>query len=250
MVRNSEDLFLEILSRCLVHSGRVRNSEQDSPNVFPLFFHSCRTEKTGNTQTVLSGMDRLHPRYEWAFAFAELIDHTFNEICDGAGATTYARIDVLTNNSDNKGVILVEDNGPGMDPSTMRQFIYDVTSFKASLMRLGKDALILSRSGKKGRSPTQSIAMLSSRGKEDFIPLIDYEEEGLDWIKMIRSSHSDWNRNLLAITLWSPYTSEADLLNEVILFLSFIFNSKWSFGWSIFRYHFLSFTSFTSGTLI
>lgn len=34
---------------------------------------------------------------------------------------------------------------------------------------------------------------------------------------MQRSSASDWNRNLETILRWSPFSSEADLLQEVIL---------------------------------
>lgn len=46
---------------------------------------------------------------------------------------------------------------------------------------------------------------------------LDYESGGQEWKKMQRYSASDWNRNLETILRWSPFSSEADLLQEVIL---------------------------------
>ncbi|XP_058103032.1 protein MICRORCHIDIA 7-like isoform X2 [Magnolia sinica] len=126
------------------------------------------------------------------------------------------------------------DNGGGMNPDKMRQCMslgYSVKSkiantigqygngFKTSTMRLGADVIVFSRCrGKDGESPTQSIGMLSytflrSTRKEDIIvPMIDYENEGRAWNRLMRSSPADWNRNMETIVQWSPYSSEADLL--------------------------------------
>jgi len=44
--------------------------------------------------------------------------------------------------------------------------------------------------------------------------MLDYEGEGQEWNRMRRSSGSDWNRNLETILEWSPFSSEADLLQQ------------------------------------
>nr|DAD34167.1 TPA_asm: hypothetical protein HUJ06_004807 [Nelumbo nucifera] len=192
----------------------------------------------------LSGMDhvRVHPKFlhsnatshKWALgAFAELLDNSLDEICHGA---TYVNIDMLKNEKDGSRVLLVEDNGGGMDPDKMRQCMslgYSAKSklantigqygngFKTSTMRLGADVIVFSRChGKDGKSPTQSIGMLSytflrSTGKEDIVvPMIDYEKVGSNWKKVLRSSPGDWNTNLDTIVQWSPYSDEDDLLQQ------------------------------------
>lgn len=47
---------------------------------------------------------------------------------------------------------------------------------------------------------------------------LDYEGEGQEWNRMRRSSGSDWNINLETILEWSPFSSEADLLQQVFSF--------------------------------
>uniref|UniRef100_A0A453BSB2 Morc S5 domain-containing protein n=1 Tax=Aegilops tauschii subsp. strangulata TaxID=200361 RepID=A0A453BSB2_AEGTS len=93
--------------------------------------------------------------------------------------------------------------------------------FKTSTMRLGADVLVFSRSrGKEGKRPTQSIGMLSytflrSTGKEDIVvPMIDYEKNGLNWTRKLRSTFADWNTSLQTIITWSPYGTEAELLEQ------------------------------------
>ncbi|XP_042486857.1 protein MICRORCHIDIA 7-like isoform X2 [Macadamia integrifolia] len=144
------------------------------------------------------GMDhvRVHPKFlhsnatshKWALgAFAELLDNSLDEVCNGA---TYVNVDVLKNTKDGSRMLLVEDNGGGMDPDKVRQCMslgYSVKSklantigqygngFKTSTMRLGADVIVFSRCrGKDGKSPTQSIGMLSytflrTTGKEDIV---------------------------------------------------------------------------------
>ncbi|XP_043707245.1 protein MICRORCHIDIA 7 isoform X2 [Telopea speciosissima] len=197
----------------------------------------------GSGSTV-GGMDhvRVHPKFlhsnatshKWALgAFAELLDNSLDEVCNGA---TYVNVDVLKNTKDGSKMLLVEDNGGGMDPDKVRQCMslgYSVKSkiantigqygngFKTSTMRLGADVIVFSRChGKDGKSPTQSIGMLSytflrTTGKEDIVvPMLDYEKGGRDWTKMTRLSPCDWNKNLETIVQWSPYSSEADLFNQ------------------------------------
>ncbi|XP_058093063.1 protein MICRORCHIDIA 7-like [Magnolia sinica] len=194
------------------------------------------------TKSISAGMDhvRVHPRFlhsnatshKWALgAFAELLDNSLDEVCNGA---TYVNLDMLENNKDGSKMLLIEDNGGGMGPDKMRQCMslgYSAKSklantigqygngFKTSTMRLGADVIVFSRCrGKDGKRPTQSIGMLSytflrSTRKEDIVvPMIDYEKEGKAWRKLIRSSLDDWNRNAETIIQWSPYLSIEDLL--------------------------------------
>ncbi|MCL7028435.1 hypothetical protein MKW94_025955 [Papaver nudicaule] len=190
------------------------------------------------------GMDhvRVHPKFlhsnatshKWALgAFAELLDNSLDEVCNGA---TFVNIDMLPNIKDGSEMLLVEDNGGGMDPDKMRQCMslgYSAKSklantigqygngFKTSTMRLGADVIVFSRCcGKNGNSSTQSIGLLSytflrGTGKEDIVvPILDYEKEGREWKELIRSSSSDWTRNVDTIVQWSPFASEADLLKQ------------------------------------
>ncbi|KAK3013847.1 hypothetical protein RJ639_010195, partial [Escallonia herrerae] len=190
------------------------------------------------------GMDhvRVHPRFlhsnatshKWVLgAFAELLDNSLDEVCNGA---TFVNIDMIKNEKDGNKMLLIEDNGGGMDPDKMRQCMslgYSLKSkvadtigqygngFKTSTMRLGADVIVFSRcSGKDGNRPTQSIGLLSytflrSTGKEDIVvPMLDYGRSAQDWKKITRSSAGDWNRNVETIVQWSPFSSEADLLRQ------------------------------------
>ncbi|XP_049394204.1 protein MICRORCHIDIA 7-like isoform X2 [Solanum stenotomum] len=184
---------------------------------------------------------RVHPKFlhsnatshKWVLgALAELLDNSLDEVSNGA---TYVNIDMVKNKKDGSRMLLIEDNGGGMDPERMRHCMslgYSVKSkmadtigqygngFKTSTMRLGADVIVFSRSGgKPGKSPTQSIGLLSytflrNKGMEDIIvPMLDYEKrEG--WDKIIRSSPGDWDKNLETIVEWSPFSSEVDLLRQ------------------------------------
>ncbi|MED6205572.1 Protein MICRORCHIDIA 7 [Stylosanthes scabra] len=185
---------------------------------------------------------RVHPKFlhsnatshKWALgAFAELLDNSLDEVCNGA---TYVNVDMLLNKKDGTRMLLIEDNGGGMDPDKMRQCMslgYSVKSkmantigqygngFKTSTMRLGADVIVFSRCpGKDGKSATQSIGLLSytflrSTGKEDIVvPMLDYERGGREWNKMLRTSIEDWNTNVETIVNWSPFSSETDLLRQ------------------------------------
>ncbi|XP_057459363.1 protein MICRORCHIDIA 7 [Actinidia eriantha] len=201
-------------------------------------------EPHGDWDTSAGGLDhvRVHPKFlhsnatshKWVLgAFAELLDNALDEVCNGA---TFVNIDMLKNSKDGGRMLLIEDNGGGMDPDKMRQCMslgYSIKSreantigqygngFKTSTMRLGADVIVFSRCcGKNGKRPTQSIGLLSytflrSTGKEDIVvPMLDYERGGQEWTKMKRSSATDWNKNLQTIVQWSPFSSEADLLRQ------------------------------------
>ncbi|KAI3717822.1 hypothetical protein L1987_69683 [Smallanthus sonchifolius] len=198
----------------------------------------------GNWDTPSGGMDhvRVHPRFlhsnatshKWVLgAFAELLDNSLDEFCNGA---TYVSIDMGRNKKDGNRMLVIEDNGGGMDPDKMRQCMslgYSLKSkvadtigqygngFKTSSMRLGADVIVFSRFPEKdGKRSTQSIGLLSytflrSTGKEDIVvPMLDYKKDGREWKKIIRSSPGDWNRNAEAVVQWSPFSSEADLLRQ------------------------------------
>ncbi|CAO2818298.1 unnamed protein product [Amaranthus hypochondriacus] len=198
----------------------------------------------GNWENYTGGMDhvRVHPKFlhsnatshKWALgAFAELLDNSLDEVFNGA---TYVNIDMLVNKKDQSKMLLIEDNGGGMNPDKMRQCMslgYSAKSklantigqygngFKTSTMRLGADVIVFSRCrGKDGKSVTQSIGLLSytflrSTGKEDIVvPILDYELREKEWCKLMRSSASDWSRNVDTIINWSPYASETELLQQ------------------------------------
>ncbi|XP_071701919.1 protein MICRORCHIDIA 7-like [Rutidosis leptorrhynchoides] len=198
----------------------------------------------GNWDTPPGGMDhvRVHPRFlhsnatshKWVLgAFAELLDNSLDEVCNGA---TYVSIDMLKNKKDGNRMLVIEDNGGGMDPDKLRQCMslgYSLKSkvadtigqygngFKTSTMRLGADVIVFSRSSAKdGKRSTQSIGLLSytflrETGKEDIVvPMIDYERSGRELKKIMRSSLGDWDTNIEALVQWSPFTSEADLLRQ------------------------------------
>ncbi|CAM8978320.1 unnamed protein product [Rhodiola kirilowii] len=184
---------------------------------------------------------RVHPNFlhsnatshKWALgAFAELLDNALDEVLNGA---TCVNIDMVEINKSGK-MLLIEDNGGGMDSDKMRQCMslgYSAkrkiagtigqygNGFKTSTMRLGADVIVFSRCcGEGGKRPTQSIGLLSytflkSTGKEDIVvPMVDYEREGRYWKKMTRSTSDDWNMNLNTIVQWSPFSDEKDLLRQ------------------------------------
>ncbi|CAI0381354.1 unnamed protein product [Linum tenue] len=190
------------------------------------------------------GLDhvRVHPKFlhsnatshKWALgAFAELLDNAVDEIVHGA---TYVNVDVLNNRKDGSKMLLVEDNGGGMTPDNIRQCMslgYSVKSkssntigqygngFKTSTMRLGADVIVFSRCpAADGKSQTRSIGLLSytflrSTKKEDtVVPMVDFEQTGQGWKRLIRSTSDDWNMNMRTILLWSPFVSEQDLIGQ------------------------------------
>ncbi|ESQ54815.1 hypothetical protein EUTSA_v10024553mg [Eutrema salsugineum] len=198
----------------------------------------------GNWDVSSGGFDhvRVHPKFlhsnatshKWALgAFAELLDNALDEVASGA---TQVNVDMLENKKAGDRMLLIEDNGGGMDPEKMRQCMslgYSAKSklvntigqygngFKTSTMRLGADVIVFSRCpGKDGKSSTQSIGLLSytflrSTGKEDIVvPMLDYERRESEWSKLVRSCLSDWDKNVKTILQWSPFSSEEDLLSQ------------------------------------
>ncbi|CAM6102337.1 unnamed protein product [Calypogeia fissa] len=198
-------------------------------------------------RSVQGAMDhvRVHPKFlhsnatshKWALgAVAELLDNAVDEVQNGA---TFVNVDKIVNPRDGAPALLVQDDGGGMAPDTMRACMslgYSRKNtnttigqygngFKTSTMRLGADVVVFSRNIQ-GSAVTQSVGLLSytflrKTGREDVVvPMIDYEasleslKNGEAPRKIIRSTPDDWLSNLSSMTQWSPYSSEADLLAQ------------------------------------
>ncbi|KAK9090062.1 hypothetical protein Sjap_023239 [Stephania japonica] len=201
----------------------------DHVRVHPKFLHSNATSH----KWALGGKSSPFLLNFTSAAIAELLDNAIDEVIHGA---TFVNMDMLENHKDGCRMLVIEDDGGGMSPHKMRHCMslgYSAKSklantigqygngFKTSTMRLGADVIVFSRSlGEEGNSPTQSIGMLSytflrNTGQEDIIvPILDYERQGEDWNKIIRSSPGDWSRNVETILQWSPYSSEDELLDQ------------------------------------
>eukprot|EP00249_Psilotum_nudum_P016985 c26093_g1_i1 orf=1048-3555(+) len=193
---------------------------------------------------VVGGMDhvRVHPKFlhsnatshKWALgAVAELLDNALDEVVNGA---TFVKVDMIRNPRTGCPMLLIEDDGGGMNPDCMRQCMslgYSAKSkiantigqygngFKTSTMRLGADVIVFSCSPPRdGCGPTESIGLLSytfliETGQEDIIvPMVDYEVQPFGLRKLMRGSVEDWNKNIQTIRQWSPYSTEVDLLDQ------------------------------------
>ncbi|KAI5085005.1 hypothetical protein GOP47_0001174 [Adiantum capillus-veneris] len=187
------------------------------------------------------GMDhaRVHPKFlhsnatshKWVLgAIAELLDNSVDEIRNGA---TFVKIDVQPNPRNGDPMLVIEDDGGGMDPDCMRRCMslgYSAKSklsntigqygngFKTSTMRLGADVIVFSRN--QGSKPSESIGMMSytfltSTGQNDVVvPTVDFQIEAFGIRKLIRSSVDDWMESMQAIQDWSPYSSQAELVSQ------------------------------------
>ncbi|XP_020096903.1 protein MICRORCHIDIA 6-like isoform X2 [Ananas comosus] len=123
---------------------------------------------------------RIHPKFlhsnatsqKWAFgAIAELLDNAVDEVQNGA---TFVKVDRITNSRDGNDALLVQDDGGGMGPESLRRcmsfgfsdkhsdsFIGQYgNGFKTSTMRLGADVIVFSRR-MNNRTLTQSVGLLS-----------------------------------------------------------------------------------------
>ncbi|KAK1353272.1 putative histidine kinase-like ATPase domain-containing protein [Heracleum sosnowskyi] len=122
--------------------------------------HSAKTTiKNGNSQM------HIHPEFlhsnatshKWVFgAIAELLDNAVDEIQNGA---TFVVIDKTTNPRDGSPALLIQDDGGGMHPESIRHCMSFGFSdkkkknvigqygngFKTSSMRLGSDVIVFTR---------------------------------------------------------------------------------------------------------
>ncbi|CAF2114641.1 hypothetical protein Bca4012_096436 [Brassica carinata] len=182
-------------------------------HVHPMFLHSNATS------------------HKWAFgAVAELLDNAVDEIQNGA---TFVIVDKTTNPKDSTTALLVQDDGGGMDPQAMRHCMgfgfSDKKSdsaigrygngFKTSTMRLGADVIVFSRHFK-DQTWTQSIGLLSytylTRTGHDriVVPILDYEYKAStsEFVTLQDTEH--FISNLSILLEWSPFSTEAELLQQ------------------------------------
>ncbi|KAH7429721.1 hypothetical protein KP509_09G063000 [Ceratopteris richardii] len=222
-----------------------RSTTQKTVNKpFRQFWKAGDYESDKGSHKSSGGMDhvRVHPKFlhsnatshKWALgAIAELLDNALDEITYGA---TSVHVDMIRNPKNGEPMLLVEDDGGGMNPDSMRQCMslgYSMKSkmantigqygngFKTSTMRLGADVIVFSRcTDNKGLGPTESIGLLSytflrETGQQDIIvPMIDYEIKPFGLRKLVRRNVDDWNRNMETIKCWSPYATESELMDH------------------------------------
>ncbi|WVZ68504.1 hypothetical protein U9M48_017438 [Paspalum notatum var. saurae] len=172
--------------------------------------------------------------HKWPFgAVAELLDNAVDEI--QTGGATRILVDKIINNRNGSPALLVQDDGGGMDPDSLRRCMSFGFSekqsgssigqygngFKTSTMRLGADAIVFSRSTRSGE-PTQSIGLLSytflvETGQNDVVvPVVDYKCNLLkgQTQRLERHGSEQFSSNLSALLKWSPFATEDELLQN------------------------------------
>ncbi|KAH7314915.1 hypothetical protein KP509_21G027100 [Ceratopteris richardii] len=227
----------------LFPTSASKNDRHDINPEIRQFWKSGNFTSSGQhcSSFVTEGMDhvRVHPKFlhsnatshKWVLgAIAELVDNAVDEIRNGA---TFVKVDVQKNPRNGEPMLVIEDDGGGMDPDSMRHCMslgYSAKSklsntigqygngFKTSTMRLGADVIVFSRHA--GDKPSQSIGMVSytfltSTGLNDVVvPIIDFQIEAFGIRKLIRSNLEDWMESMETIEQWSPYSSQAELLSQ------------------------------------
>lgn len=184
---------------------------------------------------------RIHPKFlhsnatshKWAFgAIAELLDNALDEVQNGA---TFVIVDKFKNPRSGEAALLVQDDGGGMDPDSLRRCMSfgfsdkqsDATigqygnGFKTSTMRLGADVIVFSRCSNK-RTLTQSVGLLSytflrqTACDDIVVPVVDYEFDALSGVvaRFLRSDEKQFSTNLSTLLRWSPFASESQLLEQ------------------------------------
>ncbi|XP_062186461.1 protein MICRORCHIDIA 6-like [Phragmites australis] len=197
-------------------SARQPQGVQNRMCVHPKFLHSNATS------------------HKWPFgAVAELLDNAVDEI--QTGGTTRIIVDKVINNRNGPPALLVQDDGGGMDPDSLRRCMSfgfsDKQSgcsigqygngFKTSTMRLGADVIVFSRCTKSGEL-TQSIGLLSytflaETGQKDVVvPVVDYKcNLFTGQTKRIERHGSDqFASNLSVFFKWSPFATEEELMQN------------------------------------
>ncbi|XP_052181315.1 protein MICRORCHIDIA 6-like isoform X5 [Diospyros lotus] len=191
----------------------------------------------------------IHPKFlhsnatshKWAFgAIAELLDNAVDEVQNGA---TLVIVDRISNPKDGNPALLIQDDGGGMDPKTMRHCLSFGFSakksksaigqygngFKTSSMRLGADVIVFSRCLKE-RTLMQSIGLLSytfltQTGHDRIVvPMLDYVRNATTgtWETLHQFGEGHFMSNLSMLLQWSPYSTEAELLKQVYLSILYL----------------------------
>ncbi|KAJ4788529.1 hypothetical protein LUZ62_039775 [Rhynchospora pubera] len=185
---------------------------------------------------------RINPRFlhsnatshKWAFgAIAELLDNAIDEVYKGA---TFVRVDKFVCPRDDNPALLVQDDGGGMDPESLRRcmsfgfsdkqsedFIGQYgNGFKTSTMRLGADVIVFTLHKKNMKETTCSVGLLSytfltRTGCDDIVvPTVDYELDSKSGSlkRLIRINGKQFSSNLSMLLKWSPFASEDELCGQ------------------------------------
>ncbi|XP_052158914.1 protein MICRORCHIDIA 6-like isoform X1 [Oryza glaberrima] len=213
------------------------NSDQNHLRIHPKFLHSNATS------------------HKWAFgAIAELLDNAVDEVNNGA---TFVKIDKIKCSLIDEYSLVIQDDGGGMSPESLRHcmsFGFSKKSgnssigqygngFKTSTMRLGADVIVFSCT-QDNRRLTRSIGLLSytfltKTGCNDIlVPVVDYEfDESSHTLKKIMDrGEKHFSSNLSTLLKWSPFTTEDDLLNQFgdmgchgtkLIVFNLWFNDEW-----------------------
>ncbi|GJN31587.1 hypothetical protein PR202_gb20003 [Eleusine coracana subsp. coracana] len=197
-------------------STRQPQSVQNRMCVHPKFLHSNATS------------------HKWPFgAVAELLDNAVDEI--QTGGATRINVDKVIDHRNGSPALLVQDDGGGMDPDSIRccmSFEFSDkqsgssigqygNGFKTSTMRLGADAIVFSRSTKSGEL-TQSIGLLSytflvETGQKDVVvPVVDYKCNLFtgQTKRFKRHGPEHFSSNLSVLLKWSPFLTEEELMQN------------------------------------
>ncbi|KAL6876460.1 hypothetical protein ACP4OV_013032 [Aristida adscensionis] len=163
---------------------------------------------------------RVHPKFlhsnatshKWAFgAIAELLDNAVDEIHNGA---TFVKIDKIKHAPDGEYSLLIQDDGGGMSPESLRRcmsfgFSQKCTTssigqygngFKTSTMRLGADVIVFSC-------------------RQDKDTRVDYELDvsSSTFKRITNCGEKQVSSNLSIILKWSPFSTEDELMNQEVL---------------------------------
>uniref|UniRef100_A0A0E0MF95 Morc S5 domain-containing protein n=1 Tax=Oryza punctata TaxID=4537 RepID=A0A0E0MF95_ORYPU len=182
----------------------------------------------------------VHPKFlhsnatshKWPFgAVAELLDNAIDEIKTGATRIIVDKV----NGCNGSPALLVQDDGGGMDPDSLRRCMSFGFSekqsgssigqygngFKTGTMRLGADVIVFSRCMKTSE-PTQSIGLLSytflaeTNQKDVVVPVVDYKYNLLtgDAKPHQRLGPDQFSLNLSVLLKWSPFATEEQLIQN------------------------------------
>jgi hypothetical protein len=148
---------------------------------------------------------------------------------------TFVKIDKMKHSPDGDYSLVIEDNGGGMSPASLRHcmsfgFSQKCTTssigrygngFKTSTMRLGADAIVFTCT-KDNRRLTRSVGLLSytflmiTRCNDIFVPAVDYEFDASSstFKRIMNRDEKHFSSNLSTLLRWSPFSTEGELLNQ------------------------------------
>ncbi|KAK6267330.1 hypothetical protein QUC31_018167 [Theobroma cacao] len=198
--------------------SKLKAAKQDGRNQFrvhPMFLHSNATS------------------HKWVFgAIAELLDNALDEVRNGA---TFVHVDKISNPRDESPALLIQDDGGGMDPEAIRlcmSFGFSDKKMKHAIgqygnglktgsMRVGADVIVFTRHMKMS-TMTQSVGLLSytflrQMGYDRIvIPMVDYEYNSSTkaFGPIPEHAKEHFASNLSTLLMWSPYSTEEELLNQ------------------------------------